>query len=1131
MWFRYPLHLLFTPIQDKCAFHFFVCLLLFTSALRYQCYGQASAPELVLQRGHNTGIIDLKFSRNSRSLITIDGQGDAKLWDLSSRREIRTLVQLSTKFSTLRLGPTERLNFRDLPISTVFSSDDSWVALGSLNSPISIWRVADGTRMRTLAGSEGMIGLALNRTGTRLAGRSEAGAMIVWDTNSWEEEKKIANGGPAVNALELFGDPRTLYSASRSVAFSPNGDLLRAVDRNRNIRRWDTASWQEEVVTASEKLIYSILDFDSLGDLIVTADFGNSLIQVWDASKGNLRTRINCHKSGATLVRLSDDGHLLATATGNGELTVWDALKGKELYKTNYPMGFPMGAMTALEFNDDASKLAVGTANGTADIYERESADFTQWRKVYTLSGIASIQYSPAFSKDCNSIVVADTEGSIKSWNLIRGRQAVTHQFSLAPTLGVTLPLVVYITNDGDHFMMNNFQQVEIGTLSNGEMLGRPTIIPLDPMSTALTLSNDGKILVAAAADGLLTVWDVPSKTKVIELRHPEKIVAGAFSLDNRLLCVGSLDGAVYLYYFDEQRRLTTLQRNAKLGAFKLSVVSMKFSPLGHYLAVSSTDGTIKIWKLGDLSYLDLPAREELPNSVFSFTPDETKLLISSADRKVLTWDVQHNKFNGVAFEVASNVTSFTFDRTGHWLLITSEDGMVRLLETKNWNQLVTLASLKHGQWLATTRDGLFDGTADAMRQVSWRIGNTNEVVPLDSFYNDFYHPGLLAELAAGETPKAIVDISSLLQLPGLRAMLRQGLVRIEKRGGKQVLCVDDKPTALPTLFSDAQPLAFDVNDLTFDADDSGCSYQKILPPSAQLELTNVASQATTESFKPAYDKTKSETAEATLHMFTVGVGSYDFSTSGFKRLPSSVLGSKEVEKFFTDPESPARNSFRNIRVWPGLYDIAATREAIRQRLREMAKVVKSDDVVLLFFSGHGVVPAGQEMFFFAPIDMRGPSPQDQRETGLNTAMLAEALEDLPARRVVLLVDACQSGGAIESLGKIGQIKAKLEMRRATLENSQSAARRHEVGIYIIAAATPLQDAVQPKNGNGALVTSFLESLRDAAQQGDGEVWMREVTKHIERRLPEISAQIGQRHTPMIVSLGLDFALAKTRVH
>jgi len=234
----------------------------------------------------------------------------------------------------------------------------------------------------------------------------------------------------------------------------------------------------------------------------------------------------------------------------------------------------------------------------------------------------------------------------------------------------------------------------------------------------------------------------------------------------------------------------------------------------------------------------------------------------------------------------------------------------------------------------------------------------------------------------------------------------------------------------------------------------------------------------------------------------------------------------KEIEKFFTEQKGRADNLYRDTRVWNGLYDPAATRDRIRGRLSEMAQQVKQEDVVFLFFSGHGTVPAGQEMFYFATTDIRGPNPQDVRETGLNTAMLAEAIREMPARRVMLVFDACQSGGAVESLAKVAEMKARAEGQRARAQRKGASDHEHEVGVYVIAAATTLQQAVQPKAGNSALVEVLLEALREGDMAADGKVWVRGVVSRIQRRLPEVSERLGRRQNPMDIANGLDFPIA-----
>jgi hypothetical protein len=62
--------------------------------------------------------------------------------------------------------------------------------------------------------------------------------------------------------------------------------------------------------------------------------------------------------------------------------------------------------------------------------------------------------------------------------------------------------------------------------------------------------------------------------------------------------------------------------------------------------------------------------------------------------------------------------------------------------------------------WLVVTPIGLFDGSHAAWKLLLWRFAqNTFKTAPVESFFNEFYFPGLLAEVLAGKNPKAKQDI------------------------------------------------------------------------------------------------------------------------------------------------------------------------------------------------------------------------------------------------------------------------------------------------------------------------------------------------------------------------------------
>jgi uncharacterized caspase-like protein len=269
--------------------------------------------------------------------------------------------------------------------------------------------------------------------------------------------------------------------------------------------------------------------------------------------------------------------------------------------------------------------------------------------------------------------------------------------------------------------------------------------------------------------------------------------------------------------------------------------------------------------------------------------------------------------------------------------------------------------------------------------------------------------------------------------------------------------------------------------------------------------------------------------------VLTVGVDKYH---DAYSPLNFPDADADAIESFFKTQKESGK-PFADVRIWQGLRDETATKQGIRDALSAMAKEVKEDDVVFLFFSGHGRVPPGQEMFYYIPFlssdDASIVDPNEQRAVGVSTAMLAEAIRNLAARRVVLVVDACQSGGAVESLGKIGEVKLAVEQRRANEEKASGrTGHDHEVGVYILAAATPVQEALEPlpdmKNNNkenSLLTTVLLQALNDKAPAADSEIWVGKVIEQVQQDLPKLATKYKSVQTAFPVTIGVDFPIAE----
>jgi hypothetical protein len=351
--------------------------------------------------------------------------------------------------------------------------------------------------------------------------------------------------------------------------------------------------------------------------------------------------------------------------------------------------------------------------------------------------------------------------------------------------------------------------------------------------------------------------------------------------------------------------------------------------------------------------------------------------------------------------------------------------------------------------------------------------------------------------------------------------MLAANLAHLEDHSGRLVVCFEQTPGAVINVGPTDRRIYFPQINGYGPGTTPTCKFEKQLTASSP---NSAAAMAQLEKWRPEtivtpWDGRVSETSRSTLHVLTVGVSQYPAS-SGFDTLPYAVPSAKAIDAFFRSQQRSSAKPYAAVKVWDGLYDSGATRTSLQKRLSDMAQEVGEDDVVLLYLAGHGVVPLDSEMFYFVPAD----GVDDKlAATGVSTAIMAEALRNLPSRRIVLIVDACQSGGAVEALSKVAVAKAQAEDRLAA-QRKHAPGTAEGVGIHLIAAALPLSYAVGLQEGESALTQTLLKSLREVREV----ITVGRLASDIRNQLPSVSEQATHfRQVPFIDSIGLDFPIAR----
>lgn len=201
--------------------------------------------------------------------------------------------------------------------------------------------------------------------------------------------------------------------------------------------------------------------------------------------------------------------------------------------------------------------------------------------------------------------------------------------------------------------------------------------------------------------------------------------------------------------------------------------------------------------------------------------------------------------------------------------------------------------------------------------------------------------------------------------------------------------------------------------------------------------------------------------------------------------------------------------------------DAQATKQAIAD-IKNILKKTSADDVVILSFSGHGMIDSANG-FFFAPHDMVFDKPL---QNGVSMPMIEDLLDDIPARKRLLLVDACHSGELLEGLKAnavlpegVKEINTKgVDKIKKKEEKEKEAERKGYMlmkdmfsdfsrgnGAFMISAAASNEFALESKQwNNGVFTASFLEALYDVKEKSsDKTIKVRELRKAIYEKVKE----------------------------
>jgi len=707
--------------------------------------------------------------------------------------------------------------------------------------------------------------------------------------------------------------------------------------------------------------------------------------------------------------------------------------------------------------------------------------------------------FSMSISADERALIAALGDRSLRLWDIDAGREIgvitghkerIAH-VALAPggkrTASVDAAGIVRVWSGGESLVA--------------------AAVPAPENIIRLGFAGAANRLVLGGKDGLLTVRDLDSGRDVLRVKaHSGALLDLAVETGGDACISAGADGLV---------KRTDLKDGTTLQTYKVpegAVVALALDVSGKTLAAVTSQGKVFAWNVADGQLVCSASDSGAGFRAVDLDLKQGFVVTGATSGEVKAWNIATGKLVRVLGRHEGPVTYVRIDNAGQNALTASEDGIIRLWSVHSGAQLLSMYSTRSG-WAVVDGQGRFDGDGATDTSLEWRDGDNH--LPVSNFSAGYYEPGLMAKTRQ----KSLAPVQSITE--GVRMPAKAEVRLAGSRGesaGEVVVHGEDQGGGVADvrLYHNGKlvPAPTGTEAQKKSAAEGSQEMERryrVELQSGENVLDAVALNGDGVESLPASVRVKGAQAPAAkprLHILSVGVNIY---TDSGMNLRYAVADAEGVRDFFNSAAHTL--PFASVQQVL-LQDAAATRQGILDMMRKLQNVPQQD-VVLIYMAGHGVDL--DKEWYFLPHDLPRPEVPLLKKYGIASAELKQELEAISARRVFLAIDACHSGGAVQSLRIFQGMKSLRMLARG-------------VGVHVLAATDRDQLAQEfAQLGHGVFTYSLLRGLSgDASKKKNGTVSVDEAMRFVEKLVPVLCEKLlDYTQYPMAHSRGSDFTLVE----
>jgi len=660
----------------------------------------------------------------------------------------------------------------------------------------------------------------------------------------------------------------------------------------------------------------------------------------------------------------------------------------------------------------------------------------------------------------------------------------------------------------------------------------------LTNQATKTAFSGKHNLLAVGQKEGTVGLFNVEKAEQVNELFYKtHHISALAFHPNGKSIVVGVM---TFLKSLNPLKQFDVATGNviasSSPGIYSMAVynetgtelVTSGMNALGLKTVLTIFDGT-------DLSFIDQLEQEVIIlNALIPYggIVADKKLLAITASSSFNVYDLPSGQRSfttmsdkvklpayGILGVGSFNVYPLSKDKV---LFNGSKNNINQIYDVKTNSIVGYFFSDSNDDFAIVSRDGRVDGTPDALAKVYWTAKNSSKKTSLESTFEQGFSPRLLGAIVGDKTmpqqefkvEQAKIPVISLQSFNG-KAPGTAMSAQSQLKAAKFDIQVKEHPQEITEL------KLFQNGKLVKTLPGNGSNKYSV---EATLNTSfgednffylTAGSKSGIESEKIRFTVVYKGATEdkPKLYLVTIGINKYKNAKYNLNYAQADADG---VEKAI---KTNSGSLFKEV-VPYNIRNDKAVKATILATLDDIKKKSLQQDVLIVYYAGHGVMTQGENgEFYIVPHDIIQLYGKDDilKDKGISATMLKQYAQEINAQKQVFILDACQSAGALETVAVRGaaEEKAIAQLARST-------------GTFWITATGSNQFATEfEKLGHGIFTYALLDGINGAGDANrDKKLTVRELSTFIENKVPELSEKYkGSAQFPSAYSFGNDFPI------